>query len=166
MHTSIYASYINDNTSIHLHLCMKSYVNDNKLIHLHLCMTSYDYDSTWHQSIDIKDNTWSINHYINILWQDIVPSTSILWHQWQHDPTISPFGIDGNTNIDVNTNNWWQHVDKALLFINSHLNHINVTICPPLTSMEKGHSLLGVAPPAWTLLGAAPPAWIPSSSSE
>jgi hypothetical protein len=26
------------------------------------------------------------------------------WHQLQHDPTISPFGIDGNTNIDVNTN--------------------------------------------------------------
>ena len=129
--------------------------------HWSIFIYAYEYDSSWHQSIDIKVNTWSINHYINILWQDIVPLTSILWHQWQHDPTISPFGIDGNTNIDVNTNHWWKHVDMAFLFINSHLNHINVTISPPLKSMAKGSSLLGVAPPGWTPLGDVPPLWMP-----
>ena len=53
----------------------------------------------------IKDNTYtlhqsSINHLTSI--NDINQSNH--WHQWQHDPTIFPFGIDGNTNIDVNTN--------------------------------------------------------------
>ena len=93
-------------------------------------------------------------------------------YQWQHDPTISPFGIDGNTNIDVNTN--YQLLMSTcrykMLYINSqcdylspsiNINHINVINSPPLTSMEKGHSHLGDAPLAWTLLGAAPPIWIP-----
>ena len=94
------------------------------------------------------------------------------WHQWQHDPTISPFGIDGNTNIDFNTNyqtpitNYWcQHVDKACstsivnVTISPYqslpsidINHINVIISPPLTSMAKGHSPLGAAPPVLLLL--------------
>ena len=94
------------------------------------------------------------------------------WHQWQHDPTISPFGIDGNTNIDVNTN--YQLLMSTcrynMLYINSqcdylspsiNINHINVIYSPPLTSMEKGHSHLGAAPLAWILLGVAPPVWMP-----
>ena len=130
-------------------------INDNTSIHLHLWIIWKHID----QSIEKNDNTY----FINILWQDIVPLTSIFWHQWQHDPTISPFGIDGNTNIDVNTNHWWKHVDKAFFYINSHLNHINVTISPPLTSMKKGSSLLGDAPLSWTLLRDAPPVWMPLS---
>jgi hypothetical protein len=41
-----------------------------------------------------------INHLTSI--NDINQSNH--WHQLQHDPTISPFGIDGNTNIDINNN--------------------------------------------------------------
>ena len=58
------------------------------------------------------------------------------------------------------TNYWCQHVDKACslsivnVTISPHqslpsidINHINVIISPPLTSMEKGHSPLGASPP-------------------
>ena len=58
------------------------------------------------------------------------------------------------------TNYWCQHVDTACstsivnVTISPHqslpsidINHINVIISPPLTSMEKGHSPLGAAPP-------------------
>ena len=120
----------------------------------------------------IKENTYYITSIINqsILWhQSITWNQSINhWHQWQHDPTISPFGIDGNTNIDVNTN--YQLLMSTcrggILYINSQCdylsqmwlclpinnNHINVTISPPLTSMEKGHFRLGDAPPVWVPL--------------
>ena len=136
MHQSIYASYINHNTSIHINISIiyqwkhidpsssmhdiiyASYINDNTLIHLHLCMTLFINDFTWNPFIYNNDDTY----FINILWQDIVPLTSILWHQWQHDLEISPFGIDGNTNIDVNTNHWWKHLDMVMLLINIHFS--------------------------------------------
>jgi len=63
---------------------------------------------------------------------------------------------------------------QGMFYINSHqtyqcdylspsinINHINVIISPPLTSMTKGHSPLGVSPLAWTFLGVAPPVWMP-----
>jgi hypothetical protein len=70
---------------------------------------------------------------------------------------MSPFGIDGNTNIDVNTN--YQLLMSTcrygMFYINSQcdylstsidINHINVIISPPLTSMAKGHYPLGADP--------------------
>ena len=113
-------SHIYINPNMH-HMSMKTHWSIFIYAWNHMTMTPLDINPLTSSSIhdpSIKLNSWSINHYINILWQDVVPLTSILWHQWKHDPTISPFGIDGNTNIDVNTNNWWQHVDKALLYIN------------------------------------------------
>ena len=74
------------------------------------------------------------------------------------------------------TNYWCQHVDKAwstsivnvtispkcdYLSQSIIINHINVTISPHLTSMEKGHFPLGAAPPTWTFLEASPPVWVP-----
>ena len=149
-----------------------------------ICLPLHRLVSTWTYNILIKGiisinyltSTNDINQtkpftsmtYDPTISQVIKPLASMTnhWHQWQHDPTISPFGIDGNTNIDVNTNyqtpitNYWcQHVDKAcstsiVNVTNSpyqslpsiDINHINVIISPPLTSMEKGHSPLGAAP--------------------
>jgi len=58
----------------------------------------------------------------------------------------------------------------GILYINSQcdhpspsikINHINVINSPPLTSIEKVHSPLGVAPLAWTFLGDDPLVWVP-----
>ena len=110
----------------------------------------------------------SINQSFDIN-QSLDINQSNHWHQWQHDTTIPPFGIDGNTNIDVNTN--YQLLMSTcrydMLYINSQCDYfspsinINVINSPPLTSMAKGHSHLGATPLAWTLLGVAPPIWIP-----
>ena len=130
----------------------------SRTIHDLSITTSIYYDKTlflWHQSFDINYINDNIGHQLIHQWY--YDKTSTLWHQWKHNATISPFDIDGNTNIDVNTNHWWKHVDMEILFINSHLNHINVTISPPLTLMEKGNSLLVATPPSWNFLGVAPP---------
>ena len=54
------------------------------------------------------------------------------WHQWQHDPTISPFGIDGNTNIDVNSNNQllMSTCRQDTFFINSKCDYLSTSISP------------------------------------
>ena len=78
-----------------------------------------------HQSINPLT---SINHLTSI--NDINQSNH--WHQWQHDPTISPFGIDGNTNIDVNTN--YQLLIStcrySMFYINSQCDYLSTSISP------------------------------------
>ena len=91
----------------------------------------------------------------------------------QQSPSLTLMAIPTLMSTPI-TNYWCQHVDTACstsifnVTISPHqslpsidINHINVIISPPLTSMEKGHSPLGVAPLAWTLLGATPPIWMP-----
>ena len=114
-----------------------------------------------HQSINPLT---SINHLTSIN-QTIGINDNMI----QQSPPLALMAIPTLMSTPI-TNYWCQHVDTSCstsivnVIISPHqslpsidINHINVIISPPLTSMVKGHSPLGAAPLAWTLLGAAPP---------
>ena len=88
-----------------------------------------------HQSINPLA---SINHLISI--NDINQSNH--WHQWQHDPTISPFGIDGNTHALTLILHLW----PILLWC------FSPHVPPPLWNQWQRVSPLGVAPLVYMLL--------------
>ena len=110
------------------------------IYHSHQCIFIV-HQSSINQLLDI--NQWHQSNqtiYINDTWSNNLPNNQTIgikdkplasmtnhWNQWQHDPTISPFGIDGNTNIDVNSNYqyWCHHVEKAC-----STSIVNVTISP------------------------------------
>jgi hypothetical protein len=115
-----------------------------------ICLPLHQLVSTWTYNILIKGiisinyltSTNDINQtkpftsmtYDPTISQVIKPLASMTnhWHQWQHDPTIFPFGIDGNTNIDVNTN--YQILMSTcrydMFYINSQCDYLSTSISP------------------------------------
>ena len=106
-----------------------------------------------HQSINPLT---SINHLTSIN-QTIGINDNMI----QQSPPLALMAIPTLMSTPI-TNYWCQHVDTSCstsivnVTISPHqslpsidIKHINVIISPPLTSMAKGHSPLGAAPPIW-----------------
>jgi len=70
----------------------------------------------------------------------------MVWHQWQHHPTISPFVIDGNTYYSYEYNSPWHHASHPSQDFNLLLRFFS----PPLTSMAKNYSPWEFACFMWT----------------